>query len=193
MLVLLVLCSCHNAEHNPATTQQTGPGASTPQNNNAQTGKDPTTLTISSSAFPAGGMIPSQYTCDGENISPPLQWSGLPANTRTVALVVDDPDAPGRTWVHWVVYDLPANTTQIAENVKPQAKLPTGGTQGTNDFKKIGYGGPCPPVGTHRYFFRLYALDIESSLGPGTTKDDLMKAIEGHVVAQGEFLGKYKR
>ncbi len=150
-------------------------------------------LTLISTAFSNGGMIPSQYTCDGSNISPPLQWSGVPASTKTVALIVDDPDAPAKTWVHWVIYDLPANKTQLPEGIKPQEKLAGGGKQGINDFKKIGYGGPCPPSGTHRYFFKLYALDIETSLNPGATKDELLKAIEGHVLAQGALVGKYKR
>ncbi len=186
-LTLLVLCSCHGP------TEQTRPESGRTQNNNSQIGKNNMALIISSTAFSNGGMIPSQYTCDGANISPPLQWSGLPPNTKTVALIVDDPDAPARTWVHWVIYDLPANTTQLSENIKPQEKLADGAKQGTNDFKKIGYGGPCPPSGVHRYFFKLYALDIETSLKPGATKDELLKTIENHVVAQGELIGKYKR
>jgi len=183
-LALLLLCACHNADHNQA---------SSPQNHNIQPGKDNMTLTISSSAFANGGMIPAQYTCDGANISPPLQWSGLPAAAKTLALIVDDPDAPAKTWVHWVVYDLPANTTQLTENIGQGETLASGGKQGTNDFKKIGYGGPCPPSGTHRYFFKLYAADIETPLNPGANRDELLKAIEGHVVAQGELIGKYKR
>ena len=184
---LLVLCSCHPA------AKQASPESGRTQNNNMLIGKDNMALTISSTAFSNGGMIPSQYTCDGANISPPLQWSGLPAGTKTVALIVDDPDAPAKTWVHWVIYDLPANTTQLPENIKPQEKLAGGAKQGTNDFKKIGYGGPCPPSGTHRYFFKLYAVDIETSLNPGATKDELLKTMESHVLAQGELIGKYKR
>jgi len=182
ILVLLFSCSCGSAKQNGTTT-------------NADTGrtKNNMALAISSTAFSNGGMIPSRYTCDGANISPPLQWSGLPAGTKTVALIVDDPDAPAKTWVHWVVYDLPANTTQLPENIKPQENLAGGGKQGTNDFKKIGYGGPCPPSGTHRYFFKLYAVDIQTSLGPGATKDELLKTMESHVLAQGELVGKYKR
>jgi Raf kinase inhibitor-like YbhB/YbcL family protein len=137
---LLVLCSCHPA------AQQTSPESGGTQNNNMQTGKDNMALTISSTAFSNGGMIPSQYTCDGANISPPLQWSGIPAGTKTVALIVDDPDAPAKTWVHWVVYDLPANTAQLPENIKPQEKLAGGAKQGTNDFKKVGYGDHVHPV-----------------------------------------------
>jgi Raf kinase inhibitor-like YbhB/YbcL family protein len=183
-LALFLLCGCHNADHNHGNPTQ---------NNNIQTGKDNMTLTISSGAFANGSMIPSQYTCDGVNISPPLQWSGLPAAAKTFALIVDDPDAPAKTWVHWVVYDLPANATQLTENIGQAKTLGSGGKQGTNDFKRIGYGGPCPPSGTHRYFFKLYAVDIETSLPPGATNDELLKTIEGHVVAQGEIIGKYKR
>jgi Raf kinase inhibitor-like YbhB/YbcL family protein len=153
------------------------------------TATSPATLKLNSTAFVEGGAIPAQYTCDGTNISPPLAWSNLPPNTKAVALTVDDPDAPLKTWVHWVVYDLPATTTQLAENVKNT--LPGGGKQGTNDFRKASYGGPCPPSGTHRYFFKLYALDAETSLQPGATKDDLLKAMEGHILARGELMGKY--
>ena len=150
-------------------------------------------IKISSTAFQDGGLIPAKYTCDGANISPPLAWSGLPITTKSVALIVDDPDAPGRTWVHWVVYDLPAGNKQLAENLATQETISGGGKQGTNDFRKIGYGGPCPPSGTHRYFFKLYALDVEKILTPGATKEDLIKAMEGHILDQGELMGKYQR
>lgn len=150
-------------------------------------------IKISSTAFQDGGLIPAKYTCDGANISPPLAWSGLPLTTKSVALIVDDPDAPGRTWVHWVVYDLPAGNKQLAENLATQETISGGGKQGTNDFRKIGYGGPCPPSGTHRYFFKLYALDVEKILIPVATKEDLIKAMEGHILDQGELMGKYQR
>ena len=150
-------------------------------------------LKLTSTAFNDGEMIPGKYTCDGANISPPLSWSGVPANAKTMALVCDDPDAPGKTWVHWVAYDLPTSTDSLPENVSKDEKLPGGSKQGTNDFKKIGYGGPCPPSGTHRYYFKVYALDAETSLSAGATKDQLLKAIDGHIVAQGQLTGKYKR
>jgi Raf kinase inhibitor-like YbhB/YbcL family protein len=150
-------------------------------------------IKISSTAFQDGGLIPAKFTCDGANISPPLTWSSLPITTKSVALIVDDPDAPGKTWVHWVVYDLPAGNTQLAEGVATQEAVPGGGKQGTNDFRTIGYGGPCPPSGTHRYFFKLYALDVESPVKPGATKEDLLKAMEGHILDQGELMGKYQR
>ena len=141
------------------------------------------------------------YTCDGQNISPPLAWSGVPSNAKSLALICDDPDAPGKTWVHWVLYDLPpfigesgtSSYGELSENVSPQESPGGRGKQGTNDFKKIGYGGPCPPSGTHRYLFKLYALDAETSLNPGATKEQLLKAMEGHIIAQGQLIGQYSR
>ena len=150
-------------------------------------------LTITSSAFQHGGAIPAQYTCDGANISPPLRWSGAPAGTATFALVADDPDAPRGTWAHWVLYDLPAMTTALDEHVPPQASLPNGAKQGTNDFRAIGYGGPCPPSGVHRYFFRLYALDARLGLPSGATKEQLLEVMAGHILAHAELMGTYRR
>ena len=150
-------------------------------------------ITVTSIAFQEGGPIPSKYTCDGADVSPPLQWSAVPPTAKSLALIVDDPDAPAGTWVHWVFYDLPVSTTQLPEDVPKNARLALGGKQGTNDFKKIGYGGPCPPSGTHRYFFKLYALDSQTSLEPGATKDQLLNAMKDKVVAQGQLIGTYKR
>ena len=151
------------------------------------------TLKITSTAFDEGGMIPARYTCDGENISPPLAWSGVPDSAKTLALVADDPDAPRGTWTHWLVYQIPATEKGLPENVPARDTLDSGARQGANDFKKTGYGGPCPPTGTHRYFFKLYALDTDLNLPPGATKDQLLKALEGHTVAQGQLMGQYKR
>jgi Raf kinase inhibitor-like YbhB/YbcL family protein len=150
-------------------------------------------IKITSTAFAAGGLIPKQYTCDGANVSPPLSWSGVPPNAKALVLICDDPDAPAKTWVHWVAYDLPVTLTSLPENTATTTELTGGGKQGANDFKKIGYGGPCPPSGTHRYYFKLYALDTDTSLTPGATKDQLLKAMEGHIVAQGQLMGRYKR
>ena len=139
-------------------------------------------------------MIPPEYTCDGPNISPPLNWTGLPGGTKSLALIMDDPDAPGKTWMHWVAFNLPATTRALSENVPPQETIPSGGKHGTNDFHKPGYGGPCPPSGTHRYYFHLYALDTaELSLDSTTTKDQLLKALQGHILAEGQLMGRYKR
>ena len=150
-------------------------------------------IAMRSTAFIHGGMIPSRYTCDGENISPPIEWDPLPPGTRTIAIIADDPDAPRGTWVHWVIYNLPSEDRWLPENVPCVEHQPDGCFQGTNDFGRIGYGGPCPPAGTHRYFFRLYALDTRLSLPAGVRKKDLLRAIEGHVLATGELMGTYSR
>jgi Raf kinase inhibitor-like YbhB/YbcL family protein len=160
-------------------------------------------IQITSPAFTEGQPIPQKYTCQGQDISPPLKWipqGGTPANTKSFALIADDPDAPDpkapkMTWVHWVLYDLPATTTTLAENIAKTPTLPDGARQGTTDFKRVGYGGPCPPPGgAHRYFFKLYALD--TVLDPAlrdATKKDLLKAMEGHVLAEGQLMGTYQR
>jgi Raf kinase inhibitor-like YbhB/YbcL family protein len=150
-------------------------------------------IKLTSVAFQQGQPIPRQYTCAGINISPPLEWSGVPKTARTVAIVVDDPDAPGGTFVHWVLYNIPADNIGFVENVPMSETLKVGGFQGKNDFQKIGYGGPCPPSGTHRYFFKLYAVDAELPLKAGATWAELDKALEGHVVAQGQLMGTYQR
>jgi len=150
-------------------------------------------MEIKSSAFGSGEMIPAKYTCDGADFSPQLEWSGSPAGTRSFALICDDPDAPMGTWVHWVIYDIPPTATMLAEGITREKDLPGGGTQGINDFRKIGYGGPCPPGGTHRYFFKLYALDSELGLKPGVTKDQLLKAMRGHILDEAQIMGTYKR
>jgi len=150
-------------------------------------------LELSSAAFSEGGSIPAQYTCDGRDISPPLAWRGIPRGTKSLALVCDDPDAPRGTWVHWVVFNLPPTATGLPEGVPPRNDVPGGGLQGSNDFRKIGYGGPCPPGGTHRYVFTLYALDSGVKLPAGAAKTDLLAAIAGHVLAEGKLTGKYSR
>jgi len=150
-------------------------------------------IKVTSRAFQEGGMIPRRYTCDGEDVSPPLAWTGVPEGTKTIALIGDDPDAPMGTWVHWVLFNLPANIKELAEAVPADKELLSGAKQGRNDFRRIGYGGPCPPGGTHRYFFRLYALDSGLDLAAGASKADLLKAIQGHVLAEGQLMGKYKR
>ena len=149
---------------------------------------------LTSSAFKAGDTIPRKYTCDGADVSPPLTWADPPAGTAGFALVTDDPDAPVGTWVHWVLYDLPAAARVLPEGVPGEATLKDGGHQGTNDFRKIGYRGPCPPRGTpHRYFFKLYALDAALGLAPGATKQAVVKAMEGHLKGQAELMGRYGR
>lgn len=150
-------------------------------------------MILTSTAFKEAGMIPPKYTCDGADVSPPLTWGSVPEQTESIALVCDDPDAPMGTFVHWVLYDVPADATELPENVPNDATLPDGAAQGTSDFGRTGYGGPCPPGGTHRYFFKIYALDKKLGLAPGARKADLIEAMEGHVLAQGQLMGKYRR
>jgi len=150
-------------------------------------------IKITSPAFEDGALIPARYTCDGEDISPPLQWQTVPEGTRSIALICDDPDAPMGTWVHWVLFNLPAETRALAENVPPDKILADGSKQGTTDFGRVGYGGPCPPSGTHRYFFKIYALDTEIDSPAGITKSQLLSAMEGHILGKGRLIGKYKR
>ena len=150
-------------------------------------------IKITSSAFEDGGLIPAKYTCDGADISPPLRWDVVPEGTKSIALICDDPDAPMGTFVHWVIFGLPAETRELAENIPSDETLPNGAKQGTSDFGRIGYGGPCPPSGTHRYFFKIYALDTEVALAAGASKRELLGAMEGHILGQGQLIGKYKR
>jgi Raf kinase inhibitor-like YbhB/YbcL family protein len=150
-------------------------------------------IPITSPAFVQGKMIPAKYTCDGQNISPPLAWDSVPAGTKSLALISDDPDAPAGTWVHWVVYNLSANLLGLNENIPATDSVPGGGKQGISDFGKPGYGGPCPPGGTHRYFFKLYALDTVLALSGQVTKKQLEAAMKGHILGQGELMGKYAR
>jgi len=151
-------------------------------------------LQVTSSAFTEGQPIPKRHTCQGADVSPPLRWSGVPANAKALALICDDPDAPAGTWVHWVLYSLPASVAELDEHCPTTPTLPNGAKQGRNDFGRIGYGGPCPPPGKpHRYFFKLYALDSELALEPGLTKAQLLSAIRGHVVAEGQLMGTYRR
>jgi hypothetical protein len=150
-------------------------------------------MQISSSAFADGGMIPKQHTCDGADVSPDLAWTGVPEGTRSFALICDDPDAPVGTWVHWVLFNIPPNENELPAEVAPDASLRNGASHGTNDFRKLGYGGPCPPGGTHRYYFKLYALDTELSLESGATKAQVEDAMVGHILAQGQLMGKYAR
>ena len=150
-------------------------------------------IKITSTAFAEGEMIPARYTCAAENVSPPLQWTSVPPGTMTLALIVDDPDAPLVTWIHWVVFDLPADTTGLPEGVPAQPALERGGVQGVTSFRTVGYGGPCPPTGTHRYYFRLYALDASLALGSDAAAADVQAAMKGHVLAEATLMGRYRR
>jgi Raf kinase inhibitor-like YbhB/YbcL family protein len=151
-------------------------------------------MDITSTAFNQGEEIPQIHTCDGSDISPPLSWTGTPEGAKSFALICDDPDAPVGTWVHWVIYNMPAPTTQLSEAVQKTEVLANGARQGMNDFRRIGYGGPCPPPGHgyHRYFFKLYALDTMLDIKSGR-KIDVLRVMDGHILAEAKLMGKYKR
>jgi Raf kinase inhibitor-like YbhB/YbcL family protein len=151
-------------------------------------------IELSSTAFAEGASIPKQYTGDGKDVSPPLRWSDPPQGTKSFALICDDPDAPRGTWVHWVLFNVPGDQRELPEAVPPKEALPNGAKQGKNDFRKVGYGGPAPPPGKpHRYFFKVYALDAPLDLSAGATKAQLEEAMKGHVLAEGQLMGRYGR
>jgi Raf kinase inhibitor-like YbhB/YbcL family protein len=152
------------------------------------------TIELSSPAFTESQTIPKQYTADGKDVSPPLRWKNSPEGTKSFALICDDPDAPRGDWVHWVLFNLPADQKELEEGAPAREDLPSGGKQGKNDFRKVGYGGPSPPAGKpHRYFFTLYALDAPLDLAAGVSKSQLVAAMKGHVLAEGRLMGKYGR
>lgn len=169
------LCSCH-------------------QGGETEMGASPMTMELTSTAFQEGQTIPKPCTGDGRDLSPPLQWGDPPSGTESLALICEDPDSPRGTFTHWVLFDLPAESRKLAEGVPPEATVPDGSTQGTNDFRRIGYGGPAPPPGKpHRYVFTLLALDKRPDLQPGATKDQLLAETKGHVLDRGQLTGKYAR
>jgi len=178
LMLAILFCGCENKEEPDESTERKA---------------SKMTIEVTSQAFEQGGMIPSKYTADGQNISPPLKWEGLPDGTRSIALISDDPDAPMGTWVHWVMWNIPPDVKELPENVPPDKDLPDGSRQGITDFGRPGYGGPSPPSGTHRYYFKICALDTNLDLPSSTAKADLVKAMEGHIVAEGQLMGKYKR
>lgn len=160
----------------------------------AKQGKVKIKIKVSSTAFKNGGFLPVQYTCDGNNISPPLNFSSIPEDTQSLALILEDPDAPGGTFTHWIIYNLPGNTTNLTENIPTDDTLENGAEQGVNDFGQIGYGSPCPPPGLpHRYIFKLYALNVKLDLSLGATKKQLLGVMKGHILQEGKLIGHYKR
>lgn len=177
IVVIFLLCSCRDRKNADPETD----------------GGEKMEIKITSSAFAEGQLIPAKYTCDGEDISPPLQWDNVPDSTLSIALICDDPDAPMGTFVHWVLYNLPPETRDLPENFPDDETLEDGTRQGITDFGKTGYGGPCPPSGTHRYFFKIYALDEKIDLAIIADKPHLVRAMEGHIIGQGQLMGKYKR
>lgn len=178
LFVVLVITGCR-------TDSATEPAANLPDG--------AVTMEITSEAFAAGESIPQKYTCDGDDVSPPLQWNEPPAGTQSFALVSDDPDAPVGTWVHWVRFNIPATTRSLPEAVPAGAELADGSRHGQNSWNRTDYGGPCPPGGTHRYFFKLYALDTMLNLQSDADKEALLEAMEGHILAQAELMGTYSR
>jgi Raf kinase inhibitor-like YbhB/YbcL family protein len=150
-------------------------------------------ITVTSQAFQNMQPIPPKYTCDGQDISPPIAWKDVPPETKSIVLICDDPDAPVGTWTHWVCYGIPATVDSLPEDVPKKDSLPVGGCQGINSWLKLGYGGPCPPSGPHRYFFKVLALDVAMNLPSGKNRKDIEKAMRGHVIGQGELIGTYQR
>lgn len=177
LLLLGVLCACQASQHPPGTQEEAVMD-----------------LQLTSSSFLAGETIPKRHTCDGKDASPPLAWSGLPSGTESLVVIVDDPDAPVGTWVHWVVFNIQASSAGLEEAVPDSPVLEGVGVHGNNGWRRLGYGGPCPPSGpAHRYFFRLYALDSILDLEPGTSRKNVETAMQGHILAQGELVGRYGR
>lgn len=150
-------------------------------------------MQLQTNAFKEEQAIPREYSCDGQDLSPQLSWSEAPEGAKSFVLIADDPDAPGGTWVHWVYYDIPKDRRELPKGVDTAEHPATGGTQGVNDFGRIGYGGPCPPGGTHRYYFKLYALDEVLNLKPGLSKKQVLAEMEGHVLAEARLMGTYSR
>jgi Raf kinase inhibitor-like YbhB/YbcL family protein len=200
-LIAVLLIGCGRGGQSDRDSAYAGPSpapATAPTTTDSISRSPTVSLDIKSSAFTANGSIPARYTCEGDDVSPPLSWSGAPSGTKSFALIVDDPDAPDpakpkMVYVHWVVFNIPASASSFTENASKKG-LPAGAVQGKNDWGKAQYGGPCPPIGRHRYFFKLYALDRElSGLSSSSTKPDVLKAIEGHILANGELVGTYQK
>jgi Raf kinase inhibitor-like YbhB/YbcL family protein len=165
------------------------------RNTTTSKGEKTVNILITSDAFLEGEEMPTKYTCDGDDLSPGLRWSDIPPNTKSLALICEDPDAPSGTFTHWVLFDLPPTVTELPEGVSTAKRLANGAVQGQNDFNRVGYGGPCPPPNDsgHRYYFRIYALDIELQLQGGARREDVVPAMVGHVLATGHLMGTYKR
>ena len=170
-----------------------GCGPSTTPTALPEKGSQAMAFEVTSSAFGQGEPIPTQYTCDGDDISPPLAWENPPEGTKSFTLINDDPDAPVGTWDHWILFNLPADARSLPEAVPPDAELTGGGQHGQNSWRRLGYGGPCPPSGTHRYFFKLYALDTTLDLDSGANKKQVLQAMEGHILGQAELMGVFSR
>jgi len=192
MITLLLLSACASSTQTAAPESTTEPATSAPPS--TETITQPTTeatmsLQLTSDAFANGQSIPAKYSCIGKNISPALTWTEPPSGTQSFALIVDDPDAPMGTWVHWILYNIPADSRSLQEGFSPQDPI----SAGKNSSSHLSYDGPCPPSGTHRYYFKLYALDSAFNLSPGANKDQLLKAMDGHILAQSELMGTFSK
>jgi Raf kinase inhibitor-like YbhB/YbcL family protein len=186
-LLLLMWCSDLGFP-NPTTS------FSAESNNSASHGGRAMSFAVKTTAFSEGGVIPKKYTCDGADLSPELTWADAPERTQSLALIADDPDAPVGTWTHWLIWNIPAKTTTLAQGIPKNENLDDGARQGKNDFKRIGYGGPCPPPGKpHRYFFKLHALDAMLDVKAGASRNELERAMKGHVLSQAELMSRYGR
>jgi Raf kinase inhibitor-like YbhB/YbcL family protein len=183
LLISVILASCSSS-----TTTTAQPSATSISESESTATEATMSLTLTSDAFANGQSIPAKYSCVGKNISPALAWNEPPAGTQSFALIVDDPDAPAGTWVHWVLFNIPVSTLSLDESMDTSAM-----SAGRNSSGKMSYDGPCPPSGTHRYFFKLYALDSTLSLSPGATKEQLLTAMKGHILAQGELMGTFSK
>lgn len=191
--VAVAACEVPVVETGTDVVQTATPETDDTSEQDAEKGEGDVGFTLTSSAFAQGEAIPQRYTCDGEDISPPLSWSDPPEGTVTYALIMDDPDAPSGTWVHWLFYNLPGEARGLHAGVEPQERELEGIPHGVNSWDAKGYGGPCPPGGTHRYFFRLYALDTKLELSGAATAEELRAAMEGHILATAELMGTYSR
>ena len=197
LLISILLAACAAESTPTATTALEEPEPTAVPAATATEEEDPAVeevdFKLTSSAYLQGDPIPASYSCDGENTSPRLAWTNPPEDTQSFALIFDDPDAPGGTWVHWVLFNLPAEVRSLPANVPPDATLANGAVHGSNSWDSIGYGGPCPPGGEHRYFMKLYALDSALELEVGATKEQLLEAMENHIVTEAELMGTYSR
>ena len=194
-VLFLLILACKG--ETPSAGDSSTPLASGSAATDTASRSDAMTLKITSSAFQQGGSIPAKYTCEGQDVSPPLAWAGAPSSAKSIAIIVDDPDAPDpakpqRVYVHWVLYNIPGGISSLSENAS-RSGLPKGAVQGKNDWGKPQYGGPCPPIGRHRYFFKVYALDTELTGLSGATKADVERAMKGHIVDSGELVGTYQK
>jgi Raf kinase inhibitor-like YbhB/YbcL family protein len=193
LLASVPISSCGSGASPPPSPTTTPPPAATHAPEPVEEAGPSVAFEITSAAFAPQASIPRLYTCDGEDISPPLSWSDPPEGTQSLALICDDPDAPVGTWVHWVLFNIPADKRFLPESVPAQDQLSDGSLHGRNSWRRRDYGGPCPPGGTHRYFFKLYALDTTLGLEAGATKQQVLSAMEGHILAQTELVGTYNR